>query len=100
MAHIQTEFEYLEVALVFAESQEDPYSLLRLLTALTGYYEIWGQYQHGMRWYDIALERPGAPDLLATRALWGGIACLRLWRAYGSCFPTCTSRLRNGARVR
>lgn len=71
MAQIQTEFDNLENALVFAESQEDPSSLLRLLTALTGYYEIWGQYQHGMRWYDIALARPGAPDLLTARALWG-----------------------------
>ena len=71
MAQIQTEFDNLEDALAFAESHDDPSLLLRLLTALTGYYEIWGQYQHGMRWYDIALARPGAPDLLTARALWG-----------------------------
>jgi len=45
MAQIQIEFDNLEDALVFAESHEDPSLLLRLLTALTGYYEIWGQYQ-------------------------------------------------------
>lgn len=71
MAQIQTEFDNLEDALVFAESRDDPSLLLRLLTALTGYYEIWGQYQHGMRWYDIALACPNAPDLMTARALWG-----------------------------
>ena len=71
MAQIQTEFDNLEDALVFAECHEDPSLLLRLLTALTGYYEIWGQYQHGMRWFDKALARPGAPDLVRARALWG-----------------------------
>lgn len=71
MAQIQTEFDNLEDALVFAESQEDPSALLRLLTALTGYYEIWGQHQHGMRWFDVALARDKASDLLKARALWG-----------------------------
>ncbi len=71
MAQIQTEFDNLEDALVFAESHQDPGLLLRLLTALTGYYEIWGQYQHGMRWFDTALARSGASDLLTARALWG-----------------------------
>ena len=70
MAQIQTEFDNLEDALDFAESQDDPKSLLRLLTALTGYYEIWGQHQHGMRWFDTALAREGAPDFLKARALW------------------------------
>ena len=36
-----------------------------------GYYEIWGQHQHGMRWFDIALSKDGAPDVLTARALWG-----------------------------
>jgi predicted ATPase len=71
MAQIETEFDNLEDALVFAEGQDDPSALLRLLTALTGYYEIWGQHQHGMRWYDVALSRSGAPDVLLARALWG-----------------------------
>lgn len=71
LAQIQTEFDNLEDALVFAESLEDPSMLLRLLTALTGYYEIWGQHQHGMRWFDKALARPGAPEILTARALWG-----------------------------
>ncbi|MDA5095144.1 LuxR C-terminal-related transcriptional regulator [Aliiroseovarius sp. KMU-50] len=71
MAQIQTEFDNLEDALVFAESQDDPSLMFRLLTALTGYYEIWGQYQHGMRWFDKALARSGAPDVLTARALWG-----------------------------
>ncbi|QMU58958.1 MAG: hypothetical protein GKR98_12610 [Boseongicola sp.] len=71
MAQIQTEFDNLEDALIFAESHDDPIPLLRLLTALTGYYEIWGQYQHGMRWFDIALAREDAPAILTARALWG-----------------------------
>jgi len=71
MAQIQTEFDNLEDALVFAESQDDPGNLLRLLTALTGYYEIWGQHQHGMRWFDAALAREGASEVLVARALWG-----------------------------
>lgn len=71
MAQIQTEFDNLEDALIFAESHGDPSHLLRLLTALTGYYEIWGQHQHGMRWFDKALDRPGASDILTARALWG-----------------------------
>lgn len=71
MAQIQTEFDNLEDALVFAESLDDPGSLLRLLTALTGYYEIWGQHQHGMRWFDAALAREGASEVLVARALWG-----------------------------
>jgi tetratricopeptide (TPR) repeat protein len=71
MAQIQMEFDNLEGALVFGESHDDPSLLLRLLTALTGYYEIWGQYQHGMRWFDKALARPGAPEILTARALWG-----------------------------
>lgn len=71
LAQIQIEFDNLEDALIFAESHEDPSLLLRLLTALTGYYEIWGQYQHGMRWFDKALARPDAPEILTARALWG-----------------------------
>lgn len=71
MAQIQMEFDNLEDALIFAEGHEDPSLLLRLLTALTGYYEIWGQYQHGIRWFDKALARPGAPAILTARALWG-----------------------------
>lgn len=71
LAQIQSEFDNLEDALEFAEGHEDPSPLLRLLTALTGYYEIWGQYQHGMRWFDKALARPGAPEVLTARALWG-----------------------------
>jgi len=71
MAQIQTEFDNLEDALIFSESQDDPSSLLRLLTALAGYYEIWGQYQHGMRWFEVAFAREGASELLTARALWG-----------------------------
>ena len=71
MTQIQAEFDNLEEALMFADSVEDPSKLLRLLTALTGYYEIWGQHQHGMRWFDIALNKPGAPDVMTARALWG-----------------------------
>ncbi len=71
MAQIQTEFDNLEDALVFAESLDDPGSLLRLLTALAGYYEIWGQHQHGMRWFDTALAKEAAPKVLTARALWG-----------------------------
>ena len=71
MAQIQTEFDNLEDALDYAESHEDPSLLLRLLTALTGYYETWGQHQHGMRWFDKALARSGAPEVLTARASWG-----------------------------
>ncbi|MEV8466270.1 LuxR C-terminal-related transcriptional regulator [Fluviibacterium sp. DFM31] len=71
MTQIQSEFDNLEDALVFAESQDDPASLLRLLTALTGYYEIWGQHQHGMRWFDTALAKDAASEVLTARALWG-----------------------------
>ncbi|KMW58435.1 Signal transduction response regulator [Candidatus Rhodobacter oscarellae] len=71
MAQIQTEFDNLEDALIFAESLSDPSALLRLLTALTGYYEIWGQHQHGMRWFDTSLARTRAPDVLVARAYWG-----------------------------
>ncbi len=71
MAQIQAEFDNLEDALVFAEGLDDPGSLLRLLTALAGYYEIWGQHQHGMRWFDTALAKEGAPEILTARALWG-----------------------------
>jgi len=71
MAQIQTEFDNLEDALIFSESHDDSSFLLRLLTALAGYYEIWGQYQHGMRWFDIALARQDAPAILTARALWG-----------------------------
>lgn len=42
MAQIETEFDNLEDALVFAEGQAEPVNLLRLRTALTGCYEIWG----------------------------------------------------------
>ena len=71
MEQIQTEFDNLEDALAFAEGLDDPGSLLRLLTALTGYYEIWGQHQHGMRWFDTALQKEGATDVLTARTLWG-----------------------------
>ncbi len=71
MTQIQIEFDNLEDALGYAESQGDTESLLRLLTALSGYYEIWGQHQHGMRWFDTALAKEGASDLRTARALWG-----------------------------
>lgn len=93
MAQIQAEFDNLEDALVFAERQEDPSQLLRLLTALTGYYEIWGQHQHGMRWFDAALAKPGAPDLLTARALWGASHVSAYGGRMDLAFPRATKAL-------
>lgn len=71
LLQIQTEFDNLEDALVFAESCDDPSQLFKLLIALTGYYELWGQYQHGMRWFEKALAKESASKVLMARALWG-----------------------------
>ncbi|MFT4717561.1 MAG: hypothetical protein ACI932_002763, partial [Paracoccaceae bacterium] len=42
-------FDNLETALTYADTLGDPGMLLRLLTALSAYYELRGQFQHGIR---------------------------------------------------
>ncbi|MDA9009258.1 LuxR C-terminal-related transcriptional regulator [Alphaproteobacteria bacterium] len=71
LSQIQTEFDNLEDALTYADSLDDPSQILRLLTALSAYYELRGQFQHGIRWFDRALAAENGPDLLTARALWG-----------------------------
>jgi len=99
LTQIQTEFDNLEDALAFANGLDDPSQLLRLLTALTGYYEIWGQYQHGMRWFDTALARPGAPDLLVARALWGASHVSAYGGRMDLAFPMAQRALEMGEKI-
>lgn len=71
LSQIQAEFDNLESALTYADSLADPGNLLRLLTALSAFYELRGQFQHGIRWFDRAIAKDPAPDVLLARALWG-----------------------------
>ncbi|MFT5637288.1 MAG: putative ATPase/DNA-binding CsgD family transcriptional regulator [Paracoccaceae bacterium] len=70
LSQIQTEFDNLETALTYADTLGDPGMLLRLLTALSAYYELRGQFQHGIRWFDRAMAKEPSPDVLLARALW------------------------------
>lgn len=71
LSQIQAEFDNLESALTYADSLADPGNLLRLLTALSAFYELRGQFQHGIRWFSRAIAKDPAPDVLLARALWG-----------------------------
>lgn len=75
LARLQSEHDNLDDALVWAESTQARVEMLRLVTALSLFYELRGHLAHGGRWFARALALPGADDaradVLRARALWG-----------------------------
>ncbi len=73
LARLQAEYQNLEDALVWAESCGAHTELLRLVAALSLFYELRGHMAHGSRWFARALALTGAdqPSALRARCLWG-----------------------------
>ena len=72
LARLQLEFRNLDDALAWAEASGASAEMLRLVTALSLFYELRGHLAHGGRWFDRALAAaPAQPSALRARALWG-----------------------------
>ena len=71
LARLQAEFDNLEDALSFAEETSDNVSLLRLVVALSLFYELRGHLAHGWRWFERALAAHPDQTVLRARTLWG-----------------------------
>ncbi len=79
LAQLQAELDNLDDALGWAEATGNTTVMLRLMVALSLFFELGGQLAHGARWFAraLALEggdadpAPGSPISLRARALWG-----------------------------
>ncbi|MBT6146160.1 MAG: hypothetical protein HOH74_12055, partial [Gemmatimonadetes bacterium] len=71
LARLQAEFDNLEDALACAAKLPDADELLRLLVALSLFYELRGHFGQGSRWFELALSQNSTPSVLRARALWG-----------------------------
>jgi predicted ATPase/class 3 adenylate cyclase/DNA-binding CsgD family transcriptional regulator len=61
----------LDAALAWCDATAAAEPFLRLVTALTFFFELHGHLQAGGRWFARALAHEGEPSILRARALWG-----------------------------
>ena len=72
LARLEAEHHNLDGALEWALATKGSEALLRLVTALSLFYELRGHLAHGGRWFDRALGAASdAPPALRARSLWG-----------------------------
>jgi predicted ATPase/class 3 adenylate cyclase len=71
VARLQREHDNLRSALEWADAHGHDALFLRLVTALTLFWELGGHLGEARRWFRRALAREGAPSSLRARALWG-----------------------------
>ncbi len=72
LAQLEVEHDNLRVAMEWADAAGEQTAFLRLLTALTLFFELRGHLAEGGRWFARALAGDGAePSVVRARALWG-----------------------------
>jgi predicted ATPase/DNA-binding CsgD family transcriptional regulator len=88
LARLEREHDDLRAALAWLDAAGTRESFLRLVTALTLFWELRGHLQEGGRWFARALaaEHPASPTL--ARALWGATHVAM----YGDDFATAARR--------
>jgi DNA-binding CsgD family transcriptional regulator/tetratricopeptide (TPR) repeat protein len=71
LARLDLEHDNLRGALEWAEITDAHEQFLRLVTALTLFWELRGHLGAGGRWFARALARDEGPSVVRARALWG-----------------------------
>ncbi len=71
LARLEADHDNFKVALEWADTSDDHEPFLRLVTALTLFWELRGHLPAGARWFTRALARDDAPSVVRARALWG-----------------------------
>jgi predicted ATPase/DNA-binding CsgD family transcriptional regulator len=71
LARLELEHDNLWGALEWSETTDAHEPLLRLVTALTLFFELHSHLQVGGRWFTRALAHDGGPSVPRARALWG-----------------------------
>ncbi|MDQ4030879.1 MAG: LuxR C-terminal-related transcriptional regulator [Actinomycetota bacterium] len=71
LARLEREHDNLRAALERLDTTDAEASFLRLVTALTLFWELRGHLREGGRWFARALARKGQPSSARARALWG-----------------------------
>jgi predicted ATPase/class 3 adenylate cyclase/DNA-binding CsgD family transcriptional regulator len=92
---LEREHDNLRVALEWCQACEAHEPFLRLVTALTLFFELRCHLQAGGRWFARALAHDGGPSALRARALWGA-AHVAL---YGEDYDMLTSRAAEAAAM-
>jgi predicted ATPase/class 3 adenylate cyclase/DNA-binding CsgD family transcriptional regulator len=74
LAQLEVEHDNLRVAMEWADASREQAAFLRLVTALTLFFELRGHLAEGGRWFSRALAGVGdaeEPSVVRARALWG-----------------------------
>jgi predicted ATPase/class 3 adenylate cyclase/DNA-binding CsgD family transcriptional regulator len=71
LANLELEHENLRAALEWADGAGHNDLFLRMVTALTLFWELHGHLEAGGRWFARALAADDEPSIIRTRALWG-----------------------------
>ena len=71
LAHLEADQDNFRTALEWADTSDDREPFLRLVTALTLFWELRGHLAAGARWFTQALATDGVPSIVRARALWG-----------------------------
>ena len=71
LANLELEHENLRAALEWVDGAKHNDLFLRLVTALTLFWELHGHLEVGGRWFARALAADGEPSIIRARALWG-----------------------------
>jgi hypothetical protein len=88
LARLEREHDDLRAALAWLDTTGSHESFLRLVTALTLFWELQGHLQEGGRWFARALAPDGLPSAIRARALWGATHVAM----YGDDFDTAARR--------
>jgi DNA-binding CsgD family transcriptional regulator len=72
LANLEVEYENLRAALEWVDGSGHGELFLRMVTALTLFWELHGHLEAGGRWFDRALvAADDEPSIIRARALWG-----------------------------
>ncbi|MGH2688381.1 MAG: helix-turn-helix transcriptional regulator, partial [Actinomycetota bacterium] len=88
LARLEREHGDLRAALEWLDATGSGDAFLRLVTALTLFWELQGHLPEGGRWYARALASHGPPSSIRARALWGATHVAM----YGDDFATAARR--------
>jgi len=71
LARLEADHDNFRVALEWADTSDEGQRFLRLVTALTLFWELRGHLAAGARWFARALASDDGPSVVRARALWG-----------------------------
>lgn len=99
LARLEAEFGNLEDALGVADAADDKTMLLRLVIALSLFFELRGHLALGWRWYARALAAHPEVTVLRARALWGAAHVCFYGGRYAEAFALASEALEAATEV-